>query len=146
MRFMSAALLAVMMTATAAHADNTKHEERYCTALSSLKDDLTKLRGMRDDAKASELRTVIDRIDSDSREVEKQGSKIKTPAGKQFMASAERLKVEGRAVSDDMTIGQIRSRLHGDVDKLEASAQQLADESGCPNAMPQRGGEEPKTP
>lgn len=139
MRFMSAALLAVMMTATAARADNTKAEERYCTALSSLKDDLTKLRAMRDDSKASELRTIIDRIDSDSREVEKQGSKIKTAAGKQFMASAERLKVEGRAVTDDMTIGQIRTRLHEDVTNLETSAQQLADESGCPNAMPQRG-------
>jgi hypothetical protein len=146
MRVISAAILAVLTTATAAHADRTKHDEQFCTSLASLKGDLQELRAMRDDSKASELRDVIDRIDRDSREVEKAGSKIKTPAGKQFMASAERLKVEGRAVSDDMTIGQLRTRMREDVGKLETSTRQLANEAGCAEATPEPEGRTGGTP
>jgi hypothetical protein len=121
---------------TAAHADNKKHEGKYCSSLASLKDDLQKLQALRDDSKVGELRTIANRIEKDTRSVEKEGSKIKTPAGKQFMASAERLTVETRAVSDDMTIGQVKARIRDDASNLEQSAQQLADESGCSEAMP----------
>ena len=59
----------------------------------------------------------------------------------QYEAAAERLKVEGRAVSEDMTMGQLRTRMREDVSNLELSARQLAAEAGCPMAMPQKGGE-----
>jgi hypothetical protein len=112
----------------------------------SLKGDLQELRAMRDESKAPELRAVIDRIDQDSREVENAGAKIKTPAGKQFMAAAERLKVEGRAVSEDMTIGQVRTRMREDVSNLELSAKQLAKEAGCPSMTLEREGRMGGTP
>lgn len=89
---------------------------------------------------------IIDRIDRDSREVEHAGAKINTQAGKQFMAAAERLKVEGRAVSEDMTMGQLRTRMREDVSNLELSARQLSAEAGCPMAMPEREGRTGGTP
>jgi hypothetical protein len=145
MKIKATLFLAVMATASVVHADTKKADEKYCSSLMSLKGDLQELRAMRDQSNARELRTIIDRIDRDSREVEAAGAKIKTPAGKQFMASAERLKVEGRAVSENMTVGQVRSRLGEDVRNLELSAKQLAQEAGCP-AMPERGGEATEPP
>jgi hypothetical protein len=146
MKIKATLFLAVMATAGVAHADTKKADEKYCSSLMSLKGDLQELRAMRDESKAGELRAVIDRIDQDSRAVEKAGAKIKTPAGKQFMAAAERLKVEGRAVSDEMTIGQVRTRMREDVSNLELSAKQLANEAGCSMAMPQQGGEANEPP
>lgn len=146
MRFTASVILAVMTTAGVVHADTQKHQGRYCTALASLKDDLQKLEALNDQSKVSELRTIVDRLDKEVQQIEKEGSKIKTPAGKQFMASAERVKVEARATSDDMTIGQVKSRIRDDASNLQQSAQQLADESGCSGAMPQTGGSGEATP
>jgi len=136
MKRTASVILAVVTAAGVAHADNKKHEGKYCTSLASLRDDLQKLQSLSDDSKVGELRTIAKQIDKDAMSVEKEGTKINTSAGKQFMASAERLKVETRAVSDDMTIGQVKSRIRDDAQNLEQSAQQLANEAGCSEAMP----------
>jgi hypothetical protein len=141
MKIRATLFLAVMVTAGVAHADTKKADEKYCSSLSALKGDLQELWALRDESNAREARMIIDRIDRDSREVEHAGAKINTQAGKQFMAAAERLKVEGRAVSEDMTMGQLRTRMREDVSNLELSARQLSAEAGCPMAMPQRPGE-----
>jgi hypothetical protein len=125
-----------MTTAGVVHADTKKAEGKYCTALASLKDDLQKLDALNDQSKVGELKEIINRLDKDTQQIERAGSKISTAAGKQFMASAERLKVEGRAVTDEMTISQVKSRIRDDAQNLQQSAKQLADEAGCSEAMP----------
>jgi phage terminase large subunit-like protein len=125
-----------MTTAGVVHAETKKAEGKYCTALASLKGDLQKLDALNEQSKVSELKPIMDRLDKDTQQIEKEGSKISTPAGKQFMASAERLKVEGRAVSNDTTIDQVKSRIRDDASNLQQSAQQLANEASCTEATP----------
>jgi hypothetical protein len=147
MKFKAAMItVALMATSAAVHADTKKHEGKYCAALTTLGEDLMKLQALGPDSKVGELRSIMDRIDKDARAIEKEGSRIKTPAGKQFVASANRLTNETRSMSDDMTLAQVKSRIEDDVRNVKQSAQALADEAGCPEAVPQMEGSAEATP
>jgi hypothetical protein len=128
--------LVLAVAAGAAHADTKKHETRYCAALTSLKGDLKQLDALTQDSKVGEVHGIVNRIDKDSKTVEKEASKIKTPAGKQFTASANRLVNETQSIPEDMTIAQVKARIEDDASNLKQSAMTLSTEAGCPEAMP----------
>lgn len=76
-------------------------------------------------------------MDKDSKTIEKEASKIRTPTSQQFTQSANQLYEEAHSIPDNMTIEQARSRIEGDAQNVKRNAQAMANESGCPEAMPQ---------
>ena len=131
-----AAFAALVMTSAAARADQKKHEEKYCSALSAVSDDLKKLDKLGPDSKLSELRAQVQKIDGDAQKVDKEARKIHTETSKQFVQSVDQLQRELQALPDSMTIAEARARVRGDVQAVKRSARDLANESGCPEAMP----------
>jgi len=131
-----AGLLAIAGMSTYARADTKQHQEKYCAALSALRDDITKLDALGTNATVKELRTATDQIQKDADSVQKEAGKIGTPTSKQFVDSTKKLSNEARSLSDDMTVAQAQSKLAGDIQSVKKNAQALADESGCPEAMP----------
>jgi hypothetical protein len=124
--------LVLVVTAAAAGAQTTQADPSYCSALTALSADLDQLQRFGPDAKATELRPLSDRITRDVRYAQKQAANKKTPASKIFLASSERLLVQTKAVTDDMTIVQINERIAPDVSNVRRSAGALASDAGCP--------------
>lgn len=127
---------ATMMSAVT-HADQKKHEEAFCAALTKFRADFTTLQSIGPDSTMAELRAASDRIATDANDVQKAASKIKSPTAKQFTDSAHQLRDEIQALPSNITIQQAKSRIQGDIQNVQQSAQQLATESGCPEAAPE---------
>ena len=129
------------MTSTIAGADRQKHEETYCTALSAVSADLAKLDALGPSSTVSELRTTVARMDTDAKAVNRAATRINTPTSRPLVQAMDQLSDEMRKVPDSMTLDEARSRVGDDVKAVERSAKALAEESGCPEAMP--GGDQP---
>lgn len=134
----TAVTFALALTSSIAGAESKKHEEKFCSSLSSLSQDLTKLKEMGPESTVGELKTSLKQAKKHSEEVGKQARKMKSPEAKQFTEAANQLTSRSN-ISDDMTIQQAKSQIQDDVQNLEQHAQTLAEQSGCPGAMPQRG-------
>jgi hypothetical protein len=128
---------ALVLTSAVTHADKSKHEERYCSALMALGNDLSKLEAIGPSSTIHELRKAVDNIDGDGRNVAKEARKIGTPTSKRFVESVDRLSSEARSLSDNMTVEQARSKVDGNIQDVKRNAQELATESGCPEAVPE---------
>ena len=132
----SVGLLALATTTGVVRADRKKHEEKYCTSLSAVSADLAKLEALGPDSTIAELRAAVAQLDTHGKSVDKEARKIRTDTSKRFVQSVERLSSEMQALPDTMTIGEARTRISDDVRAVKRSAQQLAEESGCPEALP----------
>jgi hypothetical protein len=120
------------MASPCSHADQSKHEQKYCAALGEFRSDVKTLQAIGPNSTLEELRAASDRVADDASKVEKEGGKIKTPTGKQFKASVKQLRAETRALPADMTVAQARAKIDGGIQNVKQSAGQLAAESGCP--------------
>ncbi|NVB76791.1 MAG: hypothetical protein HOV81_00215 [Kofleriaceae bacterium] len=134
----TAVTFALALTSSIAGAQPKKHEEKFCSSLTSLNQDLTKLKEMGPSSTVGELKASLRSAKKHSEEVGKEARKMKSPEAKQFTEAANQLTSRSN-ISDDMTIQQAKSQIQDDVQNLEQHAQALAQESGCPGAMPQRG-------
>ena len=128
-------IVAVLFAGSIASADQRKHEEKYCAALSSLNDDFVKLNSIGPSSTVHDLRAVIDQIHNDSKDVQKQASRIGTPTAGQFGRATDRLASEASSIPDDLTIDQARDRIHQDVSNVKRTARALAQEAGCSDVM-----------
>ncbi len=128
---------AATMTSAVAHAQQSKHEEAFCAALTRFRADVTALQSVGPSATMGELRTASDRVATDADEVQREAHKMKSPTAKQFTTSANKLRNEIRALPSNITVNQAKSRIHDDVQNVQQSAQQLASESGCPETAPE---------
>jgi hypothetical protein len=126
----------VVMTTSLARADRAKHEEKYCSALSAVSADLATLDALGPSATVGQLRANVEKIDTDTKAVDREARKIKTETSKRFVEAADQLYNEARSLPDGLTIEEARTRLGGDVQAVKRTARALADESGCPEAMP----------
>jgi hypothetical protein len=127
---------ALVVTSAVTHADKSAHEERYCSALMALGNDLSKLDAIGPSSTIHELRTAVDSIDGDGRNVAKEARKIRTPTAKRFVESVDTLSTEARSLSENMTVEQARAKIDGNIQDVKRNAQELANESGCPEAVP----------
>ena len=141
-----ASFFAATMTSAMAHADEQKHEKDFCAGLARFHADFTTLESIGPNSTMAELRAASDRIAADANDVQKAAHKIKSPAAKQFTDSARQLHEEVQALPPDTTIEQAKSKLHGDVQNVQQSAQKLAAESGCPESAPEPQRQQGSTP
>lgn len=125
---------AATMTSAVAHAQQSKQEEAFCTALTRFHADLTTLQQIEPSSTMAELRAASDRVAKDADEVQKTAHKIKSPAAKQFTNSTRQLRDKVQALPQNMTVNQAKSRIDDDLKNVQQSAQRLATESGCPEA------------
>lgn len=137
---------AATMTSAMAHADEQKPEKEFCAALAKVRADFTTLQSIGPSSKMEELRAASDRIATDTNDVQKAASKIKSPTAKQFTESARKLHEEIQALPPGTTVEQAKSKIHGDVQNVQQSAQKLAAESGCPEAAPRQQPPQGSTP
>jgi hypothetical protein len=131
-----AGMLVLAATATSARADTKKHQEKFCTALITLKVDIDKLDTLGKDSSIKELRMTSDQLQKDSKAVIKEAGKIGTPTAQQFTESVRRLKAEAQGIGEDMTVEQARARLDADLKSVKQNAGALAAEAGCSDYMP----------
>jgi hypothetical protein len=125
--------LAVLAT-SAASADATKKNAKFCASLTDFHSGVEALRSLGASSTIAELRTASERVESDAHQVVKTGGKLGTPTAKHFTDSTRQLKVDTRAIPDNLTIAQAQSRIRDDVGNVERAARQLATEAGCPQA------------
>jgi len=123
-----------LMTSADVQESKKKHEEKFCTVLKQFHSDLSTLLAMGPQSTLQELRNASDRVVKDANQVEKQGSKIKTPTAKEFKGAAQQLRTETRSLPENITIEQAQMRIQEDVQNLRQSARVLAVESNCPIA------------
>ena len=131
------AAMAAVMCATAAHADATKKNAKFCASMTELHADVSTLRSMGPGSTVAGLRAASKRVEADAQKVVKTAGKINTPTAKQFTASARQLGSDASRIPDNITVEQAQSRVAGDVRNVERAARQLATEAGCPEATPQ---------
>jgi hypothetical protein len=117
-------------------ASKKEHEAKFCSALTALNDDVTKLSAIGPSSTIDELGTAVSNLQRDSRTADRHGRRIGTPAAKQFTQSVDQLDRESRVLSGSMTVAQAQARIESDVQNMTRNAQALANESGCPDAMP----------
>jgi hypothetical protein len=137
-----------------AHADTKEqqHEQKFCTALAQFHSDLASLEGIGPNSTLAELRAASDRVSNDADKVQKSAKKIKGETSKQFQDSANTLRKEVRALPENITVAQAKSRIGDDVKNVKEAAKKLAEESGCPmeskeqNAPEQKSMEPQSTP
>jgi hypothetical protein len=131
----SSCLIAAMAMTGAAHAQ-TRAEHSYCQALTALSADLNRLEKAPPQTTMKEHRDLIDKIKQDAMAIEKDAIKTRTEAGKQLVMSSRKLSQEAKAMPDDMTLKQARTKMGDELQNVRESARQLAAESGCPGAIP----------
>lgn len=139
MKMNTAIAFVLVLASSVGCASKKDHETKYCSALTALNDDVTKLSTIGPSSTIEELRTVVSKLERDSRTAEKQGSKIGTPAARQFTQSVNQLSADTRTLSGTMTVAQAQARIEDDVQNVTRTAGSLASESGCQQAMPGRG-------
>lgn len=137
----TAGLFAATLTSAVAHAQHGKQEEAFCAALTQFHADVTALQSTGQSSTMAEVRTDADRVARDADDLQRAAYKINSSAAKHFTTSARRLRNEIQSLPPNITVAHAKSRIHGDLQKVQQSAQQLARESGCPEAAhePQRG-------
>lgn len=127
---------AATMTSAAAHAQQSKHEEAFCAALTRFRADVATLQSTQPSSTMAEFRASADRVAKDADDLQRAASKINSATAKQFTTSTRRLRNEIQAMPPNVTVAHAKSRIHGDVQNVQQSAQQLASESRCPEATP----------
>lgn len=132
----TAVTFGLALTSSIASAEK-KHEEKFCSALYSLNESITKLEAMGPSSTIGELKSTLKETRKHSEEVGKEARKMKSPSAKEFTAAADKLKSKEN-ISNDMTVEQAKTQIKDDVQNLGQKTQTLADESGCPGAMPQK--------
>jgi hypothetical protein len=129
-------LIAALAMTGAAHAQ----ERQYCESLKTLTMDLDRLETAQPQSTIGEHRAMIEQIREDAAAIERDAAKTRTQAGRQLVQSSRRLAQAARSMPSDATMEQARSRLGNDLANVRRSARQLAAQSGCPSAMPERQG------
>lgn len=133
----AATLLALGIAGSVSHADNKANQHKFCSSVTSLNSDLSMLRALDRNSTMTEVKAITAKIRQDADSAVNAARGIKSPAAKQFVASAEQLSTEARNIPQNMTVSQVKSRLQGDAKNVKESARALATESGCPEAIPQ---------
>jgi hypothetical protein len=126
------------MTATAARADETRKNAKFCAALSDFDSDVATLRSLGPDSTVGALRAASEKVDDSANKVVKTGGKIGTPTSKQLTESAHQLRLDAKNIPENLTIAQAQSRIGDDVLNVQRAARQLATEAGCPQAGQQK--------
>lgn len=140
-------LIAALAMTGAANAQN-REEHHYCEGLATLKMDLDRLETARPESTMGEHRTMIEQVREDAMSVEREAARTRTQSGRQLLQSSRRLSETARNMPAEMPMATVRTRLGPDIANVRRSARQLAAESGCPTAMPERQGhmgEQPHT-
>jgi hypothetical protein len=128
------AIVAVLFASSVASADRPKHTERFCAAIGQLDDDMAKLDAVAPRAPVQELRAIAQRIRQDSRAVEREASDDQRQLVTRFDQAADRLVNRTEALPPDFTVSQARDRIDDDIRSVKLTAQQLANDVGCPEA------------
>lgn len=123
--------LAAMTAGTTLHADQMKNNERFCAAANAYRTDVTQLRAMGPHATVGELRTTVDRIQSDADEMEQVSGRMNTPTSRQFHEALKKLRYDVSSVPNDATLEQARGRIQSDIDNARSTGWQVATEAGC---------------
>ena len=132
-------LLALGLMGASSRADKKADQQKFCSAASTLNQDITKLNTLTRNSTVREVKSVTSKLRQDSNAAVKAARKIKSPAATQFTQSAQQLVTETRNIPENMRVSQVRSRLQGDANNVRQSGHALAVESGCPEAFPQQG-------
>ena len=130
-------LVALVMSSAVVRADQKKHEERYCTALGEVNSDVASLEALGPSSTMMELRGLVQRIQRNGKAIDREARKIKSAASKQFVQAADQLYTDIQTLPDTITMAEARSRIASDVRAVERTATRLAQESGCPENVPQ---------
>ncbi len=130
-------LFAAAVTSAVAHAQQSKREEAFCADLTRFRNDVTALQSIGPGSTMGELRTTADRVARDADDLQRSAYMINSRTAKQFTTSARQLRNEIQALPPNITVGHAKSRIRGDLQDVQHSAQQLATESGCREAVPE---------
>jgi hypothetical protein len=124
-----------LTTSLSAGAQQTSHQQKYCGSLASFHTHVTALDSLGPNSTVGEVRALANRIQGDAQNVTSAAGKMKTPAADQFNDAAKKLREDAKNIPPGTTLDQARSSLRGDVQNVKGAAQQLANESGCPQVM-----------
>jgi hypothetical protein len=125
-----------LATASAQIADQQLHEQKYCSALSAVEEDLARLDRLTPSPTHDELRAAVTRMNKDTSDVVKEARKIRAPSSWRLVHSVERLARQSRALPDSMPMEDARSGIDDDVRAVQQTTRHLASEAGCTGAAP----------
>jgi hypothetical protein len=122
----------IALSASAAHADEKKADQKFCAAVTSFRTHIAELDGITPKSTVGELRAASDKVNKDASDMEKAAKKIKTPTGKQFTADMKKLREDVKSVTDQQTLEEARTKISSSVQSARTSGQALSTEAGCP--------------
>ncbi len=112
--------------------DKKKEQDKFCTDVTALKDDLNGLDSLGANVTIHQIKTVRDQIKKDGDSATGDAKKIDTQAAKDFSESVDRLNRELQQIPENMPAGQMSTRLKADVQTVNDRMRALESESNCP--------------